>query len=205
MTSSMPSSAAMRSAVALAVAGKHDRPDAQLAQRADGLGGGLARGVGDGDDGRGLAVDRRPARSCGPRRRARPSGRPRPSRGDALALEQPGVADGEPVTVDGRQQAVAGHGLERLRARRLQAARRAALTIAWASGCSLSPSAAATRRSTSFSSTPSARRDLDDLRLAARERAGLVEDDRVERGGLLERDRVLEQDAALGARGRCRP
>ena len=42
-------------------------------------------------------------------------------------------------------------------------------------------------------------RDRDDLGLAARERAGLVEDDGVERGGLLERHRVLEEDAALGA------
>ena len=42
-------------------------------------------------------------------------------------------------------------------------------------------------------------RDRDDLGLAAGQRAGLVEDDGVERGGLLERHRVLEQDAALGA------
>ena len=42
-------------------------------------------------------------------------------------------------------------------------------------------------------------RDLDDLGLAAGERAGLVEHDRVQRGRLLERHRVLEQDAALGA------
>ena len=75
----------------------------------------------------------------------------------------------------------------------------AALTIACASGCSLSPSAAATRRSTSLSLEAVGGRDGDDLGLAARERAGLVEDDRVERGGLLEGDRVLEQDAALGA------
>ena len=42
-------------------------------------------------------------------------------------------------------------------------------------------------------------RDGDDLGLAAGQRAGLVEHDGVERGGLLERHRVLEQDAALGA------
>ena len=54
-------------------------------------------------------------------------------------------------------------------------------------------------------------RDGDDLRLAARQRAGLVEHDGVERGGLLQREGVLEQDAALGAqpgadhdRRRCR-
>jgi hypothetical protein len=32
-------------------------PNAELAERADGLGGGRARGVGDRDDSRGLAVD----------------------------------------------------------------------------------------------------------------------------------------------------
>ena len=41
-----------------AVAGEHDRPDPEFAERADGRGGGLARGVGDGDHGRGLVVDR---------------------------------------------------------------------------------------------------------------------------------------------------
>ena len=41
--------------------------------------------------------------------------------------------------------------------------------------------------------------DGDDLGLAARQRAGLVEDDGVQRRRLLERHRVLEQDAALGA------
>jgi len=39
---------------------------------------------------------------------------------------------------------------------------------------------------------------LDDLGLAARECAGLVEHDGVEPGGLLQRHRVLEQDPALG-------
>ena len=47
-----------------------------------------------------------------------------PVAGDALALEQPRVADGEPVAVDGGEQPVAGHGLEGLGARHLQAARR---------------------------------------------------------------------------------
>ena len=40
--------------------------------------------------------------------------------------------------------------------------------------------------------------DGDDFGLAARERAGLVEHDGVQRGRLLERHRVLEEDAALG-------
>jgi hypothetical protein len=53
--------------------------------------------------------------------------------------------------------------------------------------------------------------DGDYLRLAARQCAGLVEHDGVERGGLLQGERVLEQDAALCAqpgadhdRRRCR-
>jgi hypothetical protein len=41
--------------------------------------------------------------------------------------------------------------------------------------------------------------DLDHLPLAARERAGLVEHDRVRAGGLLDRERVLEQDPAARA------
>jgi hypothetical protein len=34
---------------------------------------------------------------------------------DVLALQQPGVAGGEPVPVDGRQQSVPEDGLERFR------------------------------------------------------------------------------------------
>ncbi len=49
------------------------------------------------------------------------------------------------------------------------------------------------------------REDGDDLRLAARERACLVEDDCVEAGGLLDRDRILEQDATARAEAGPRP
>ena len=98
----------------------------------------------------------RPARSCGPGRRARPSARrarrgrcPRAPAG-ARCRRRGG----------GRRPSRAGRGRARPRTPsvrgicRPRLARR--LTIASASGCSLSPSAAATRRSTSFSSKPSA-------------------------------------------------
>ena len=199
MTSSMPSSAATRSAVAWLSPESMTGADAELAQRADGLGGGLARGVGDGDDGRGRAVD------GDLHARAALAGQLVGAGGqavacDALALQQAGVADGEAAAVDGGQQAVAGHGLERVGARRPAGrASAAALTIASASGCSLSPSAAATRRRTSSSSTPSAVATATTSGSPRVSVPVLSKHDGVERRGLLERHRVLEEDAALGA------
>ena len=202
MTSSMPSSAATRSAVASAVAGEHDRPDAELAERADGRGGGLARGVGDGDDGRGLAVDGDlHARAALTGQLVRAGGQA--VTGDAFALQQAGVADGEPMAVDGGEQSVAGDGLEGLGARHLQAAR----------GCGLDDRLGERVLAVALGGGDQAQhlvlvdavggRDLDDLGLAARERAGLVEHHRVQRRRLLQRQRVLEQDAAPGAEARA--
>jgi hypothetical protein len=105
-----------------AVTGEHDRPDAERFERGDRLGGRLARGIGDGDDGRGLAVEGdldAGAALAGEFVRAGGEA----VTGDAFALQQPGVADGEPAAVDGREQSVAGHGLEAVGARHLQPAR----------------------------------------------------------------------------------
>ena len=104
-----------------AVAGEHDRPHPQFFECDDRFGGGLTRCVCDGDDGRGLAVERdldARAALAGELFRARSQ----PVAGDALTLKQPRVADGEPVAVDGGEQPVAGHRLERFGAWRLEPA-----------------------------------------------------------------------------------
>ncbi len=128
MTSSMPSSPATRSAVARlslgcrsAVAGEHDRADAALAQRADGLGGAVARRVGDGDDRRRLAVDG-DLHARAPLAGELVGAGSEAVADDVLALQQTGVTDRQPVSVDGGQQSVTGHSLEGLGARHLQAA-----------------------------------------------------------------------------------
>ncbi len=116
-----------------------------------------------------------------------------------LPLEQRGVADGQPVAVDGRQETAAGDRLEGIGARRLQATlprgvddclRQRMLAVVLRTGDQA-------QHLTLVGAV--AERDLDDLRLAARQRAGLVEHDGVQRRGLLQGDRVPEQDAALGA------
>ena len=116
MTSSMPSSAATRSAVARLSPESMTGRTPSSRERADGLGGGLARGVGDGDDGRGLAVDGDlHARAALAGQLVRAGGQA--VTGDAFALQQAGVADGEAVAVDGGEQSVARDGLEGLGAR----------------------------------------------------------------------------------------
>ena len=75
----------------------------------------------------------------------------------------------------------------------------AAATIAAASGCSLDRSRLAARRSTSSAAKPGARRDRDDARLALGQRAGLVDDQRVDLLQPLQRFGVLDQHARLRA------
>ena len=75
----------------------------------------------------------------------------------------------------------------------------AAATIAAASGCSLPRSTLAASRSTCASSKPGAGDDRDDLRLAFGQRAGLVDDQRVDLFHALERFGVLDQHAGLRA------
>ena len=148
----------------------------------------------------GAAVDARRGRRCGPRRRARRRARrgrrARCPRGRAGARCRPRAAC--PSTVASAPWP--GTASNAVGARRLERrARSAALTIASASGCSLSRSSAGDQAQHLVLVDAVGGRDRDDLGLAARERAGLVEHDGVERGGLLDRHRVLEQDAALGA------
>ena len=123
----------------------------------------------------------------------------RPSRRDAFALQQAGVADGEAVAVDGGEQSVARDGLEGLGARHLQAALGRGLDDGLGQRVLAVALGGGDEAQHLVLVDAVGGRDLDDLGLAARERAGLVEDDGVERGRLLERHRVLEQDAALGA------
>ena len=95
----------------LAVAGEHHRAHPELAQSADGGPGGIARGVGDRDDARRGAVERDlDGGSALPGQR--PRGLGEAVEADLLALQQPRVADGDPVTLDGGDRAEAGDGLE---------------------------------------------------------------------------------------------
>ena len=93
---------------------------------ANGLGGGLTGRVGDGDDGRGTAVDgdlhARPPLAGELDRASR-----EPIGGDALALEEAGVADRQPMAVDRGEQTVAGHRLEGVGRRGSETARRGGL------------------------------------------------------------------------------
>ena len=105
----------------VAVAGQHHRAHSQLAQGCDGGLGGVARGVGDRDDpGRG-AVERDlngGAALSGQRCCALGEA----VEADVLALQQPRVADGEPVTLDGGDRAEAGDRLEVVDPRELEVA-----------------------------------------------------------------------------------
>ena len=93
--------------------------------------------------------------------------------------------------------AAAGDRPEVGRRRDRRRGRWAAATIARASGCSLSDSTAPARRSTSSSPMPGAG-DADDGVLALGERAGLVEQERVDGAALLEREAVLDEDPVAG-------
>ena len=104
-----------------AVAGQHYRAHPELAQVHDGGFGGGARGVGDRDDpGRGAVEGDLYGGASLP-------GQCRCALGEAveadvLALQQPRVADGEPMAVDGGDRAETGDGLEVLDLRELEAA-----------------------------------------------------------------------------------
>ena len=114
----------------MAVAGEHHRAHAQLAQGCDGGLGGVARRVGDRDDPGRAAVERDlhggaalPGELGGALGEA--------VEADVLAVQQPRVADREPMALDGGDRAVAGHGLEVCDRRRAPGrAAWAALTIA---------------------------------------------------------------------------
>ena len=151
----------------------------------------------DGDEDRASAaaaarrVARRPARRGrrrGRRRRARP-GAARCRRATRCPSTRRRRRRGRPA---------AANALDRAGSRARRACRGA--TIASPSGCSLPRSAAAARSSSSVASAAGAPRTTSaDRRPAAGQRAGLVEDDRVDALGALERLAAPDQDAGLGA------
>ena len=97
-----------------------------------------------------------------------------------------------------RVDAVARLGLERLRARHVDAALAfAPPTSAWAIGCSLWSSRAATSASSSSSRRCRQRLDVGQLRAALGQRSGLVEHHRVQARHRLERRALSEEDAQL--------
>ena len=98
---------------------------------------------------------------------------------------------------------MAGHGLEGLGARHPQAARGRGLDDGlgqWVLAVALG---GRDQAQDLVLADAVGGRDRDDLGLAARQGAGLVEHHGVERCGLLERERVLEEDAAPGAQARA--
>ena len=154
---------------------------AQAAQSAP-IGGGrvLLDGVGDGEGPGRLAVDGGEHRGLA---LPRPAGRGRiqGAGADSGGGQQPGAADQDRAAVDGGLHALAGDRLEAGGGRDGQArAPRAPATIAAASGCSLSDSAAATSASSSSSSHRPAGRTSVRTGRARGDRAGLVQHHRVQ-------------------------
>ena len=204
-TSSMPTSAATRSAVArlspVSITGSTPRPRSAAIASPAVVAGRRRRSP----------AGRRPGRRSRPWTTVRPSPARRaaapsePPETDALALHEAGVADGEAVALDGGERAVPGELSKAVGPRQ----RDAALPGLAHDGLGERMLALALdgRRQPQqlVLVDPVSRDDLDDRRLAARQGAGLVEDDRVEARRLLERDGVLDEDAALRARGRCPP
>ena len=153
-----------------------------------------------GDDRRGPAVDGDLHARAALRRRARPRARPRPSRAMPSRSSSRGVADGER---GGRRRWRAapwpGTASKRLGARHAASRARRGLDDGLGERVLAVALGGGDQAQQLVLVDAVGGGDRDDLGLAARERAGLVEDDRVQRGRLLQRHRVLEQDAALGA------
>ena len=205
MTSSIPSSAAMRSAVARLSPESMTGPHAELAERRDRLGRGFARGVGDRDHGGGAPVDGHLHRGATLARELRRALGEAVER-DALALQQALVSDREAPPRDAsRARRAPAPPRMQSGSRQLEAALLGGLddrlgdrVLALALGGGDEPQHLVLGDAVGG-------RDGDHLGLAARERAGLVEHDGVERRGLLQGHRVLEQDAALRPQARARP
>ena len=162
-----------------AVAGQHDDPDALGAQRGERLCGARLDRVGDGEETRRPAVERDqhdalslPPQLVGARGECR--------RVDAERRHQRGVADRDPPAVDHAVRAFAGLAAEFGRRGEGEAALLAPATIAAASGCSLARSRLAARRSSSSSATAPSARPPSQAGLAFGQRAGLVDDQRVD-------------------------
>ena len=107
---------------------------------------------------------------------------------------------------DGAAHADAGLGVELVRLVERQATIAcAAATMAAASGCSLPWSRLAARRSTSSSVKPGGTDGALEAGAPLGQRAGLVDDQRVDLAQVLDRRGVAEQHAAASRRGRWRP
>ena len=181
------------------VAGQHDDADAVGAQRFER---GLRRGfdrIGDGDDAGRLAVDADEDRRGAIGAQLLRLGR-KWSGIDALLLEEGGVAECHALALDGAD-ARPCRSASRSRSPGSSAILRcsAAATMAAASGCSLARSTLAARRRMLASSKPGAATTAVTAGRALGQRAGLVDDERVDLFQPLERLGVLDQHAGLGA------
>ena len=135
----------------------------------------------------------------------------RPRRRDGAAIDpelrqQRRVAERDLPAVDRAGDALAGVRLEVARLGGSAMPRSSApATIAAASGCSLPRSSAGGEPQHLGFLDAVGGHDRDQLRLALGQRAGLVDDQRVDLLQQLERFGVPDQDAGRARRGRCRP
>ena len=208
MTSSMPSRARHRLRGRAVVAGQHHDAQPVGAQRAQRLGRRRLDRIGDGEHARRRARRRAtnttvcPSRAHRLRgaRRAAPASTPSSSSSARVAERD---ARGRPTVPT---HAAPGARLELARPLEREAAlARAAATIAAASGCSLAALEAAASRKSSASSNPAAGTIADQARAALGQRAGLVDDQRVDLAQRSSASASLEQHARAPRRGPSRP
>ena len=177
------------------VAGQHDDADFFRRDGSQRLGGRRSYRIGDGDDAGRAAVDGEKDR----RRAVAAQAFCLASRSSSRCHVRPGIWRCRARSVVARPcRPRPFRSASRSRAHPAIAMPRsaAAATIARASGCSLGCSTAAAGRRTSRLRRGHAWNDGDDLRLAFGQRAGLVDDERVDPLHALQRLGVLDQDAA---------
>ena len=177
------------------VAGKHHDLDACLVERRDRRGRARSHRVRDRDHRSGLTVhgdedDRVPV-GC-----ERVVTRTQRAQLNSFALHQPCVSDSDPVTVDPGQRAVTRYVLELLGGDHGDLVAICALHDRLRKGM-LGGALNGRDEAQQSGLVDSVGLDLCDLRLAFRQRSGLVQDDGLDARRGFERGRVLEQDAAL--------
>ena len=208
---SMPSSCATASAVRRLSPVIITDLDAQRLQLGDGLARARTDRVGDGDEAGGAGHRRRPTSASCPApgsalgAPSQAAERRRPARPAARAFRP--APRGHRPSPGRRRPAMASKVARRSAGSAPRASRPA--TIACASGMLAAalrrrrrPGAGAPRRRLIIRGE---RYDVGHARLALGQRAGLVEDDRLDARGLLQRGRVLDQDVVRARRCRCRP
>ena len=147
----------------------------------------------------GLAVDRRRRSRWRRRRAARPPRSASASRSTPCLPRNAALPSSDALALDGAEHALAGRRVEVGDPGAARAcAARAAATMAAASGCSLARSTLAASRSSRLVEA-CRRHDRGDRRPAFGQRAGLVDDQRVDLLQPLQRLGVLDQHAGLGA------